>query len=136
VIKNTGITELKLNKKHNSINYHIVCISVAAKMMRIAKKIRILILLMHLLNYCIQNDSTHCCDFSRSIRLILRVFIPMTVSLITDIQVRFCPVIRFSFLSDLRGYISAYLCIASMDSQKHDSRGFLLFVLSILDHNI
>ena len=46
VIKNTGIPKLTLNKKHNSNNYHIVCKSVATKMMRIAKKIRILILLM------------------------------------------------------------------------------------------
>ena len=38
----------------------------------------------------------------------LRVFILITVSLITVIQARFCPVIRFSFLSSLRG---AYTCI-------------------------
>jgi len=31
MIKNTSIPELTLNKKHNSINYHIVCKSVAAR---------------------------------------------------------------------------------------------------------
>ena len=54
MIKNTGILKLTLNKKHNLNKYHIVCKSVATKMMRIAKKIQILILLMHLLSYCIQ----------------------------------------------------------------------------------
>ena len=39
MIKNTGILKLTLNKKHNLNNYHIVCKSVATKMMRIAKKI-------------------------------------------------------------------------------------------------
>ncbi len=38
MIKNTGIPKLTLNKKHNLINYHIVCKSVAARMMRIAKE--------------------------------------------------------------------------------------------------
>jgi len=34
----------------------------------------------------------------------------MTVSLITDIQVRFCPVIRFSFLPNLRG-VYLHICL-------------------------
>ena len=38
VVKNTSIPESTLNKKHNSINYHIVREAVAAKMMRIAKE--------------------------------------------------------------------------------------------------
>jgi hypothetical protein len=38
VVKNTTIPESTLNKKHNSINYHIVRESVAAKITRIAKK--------------------------------------------------------------------------------------------------
>ena len=38
VVKNTSIPESTLNKKHNSINYHIVRESVAARMMRIAKE--------------------------------------------------------------------------------------------------
>ena len=38
VVKNTTIPESTLNKKHNSINYHIVRESVAAKIMRIAKE--------------------------------------------------------------------------------------------------
>ena len=38
VIKNTSIPESTLNKKHNSINYHIVRESVAARIMRIGKE--------------------------------------------------------------------------------------------------
>jgi hypothetical protein len=38
VVKNTSIPESTLNKKHNSINYHIVRESVAAKIMRIGKE--------------------------------------------------------------------------------------------------
>jgi hypothetical protein len=38
VIKNTSIPESTLNKKHNSINYHIIRESVAARMMRVAKE--------------------------------------------------------------------------------------------------
>ena len=38
VVKNTSIPESTLNKKHNSINYHIIRESVAARMMRIAKE--------------------------------------------------------------------------------------------------
>jgi Reverse transcriptase (RNA-dependent DNA polymerase) len=38
VVKNTSIPESTLNKKHNSINYHIVRESVAARMMRIGKE--------------------------------------------------------------------------------------------------
>lgn len=38
VVKNTSIPESALNKNHNSINYHIVRESVAAKIMRIGKE--------------------------------------------------------------------------------------------------
>jgi hypothetical protein len=38
VVKNTSIPESALNKNHNSINYHIVRKSVAAKIMRIGKE--------------------------------------------------------------------------------------------------
>ena len=38
VVKNTTIPESTLNKKHNSINYHIIREAVAAKIMRIAKE--------------------------------------------------------------------------------------------------
>jgi hypothetical protein len=38
VVKNTSIPESTLNKKHNSINYHIVRESVAARIMRIGKE--------------------------------------------------------------------------------------------------
>jgi len=38
VIKNTSIPESTLNKKHNSINYHIIREAVAARIMRIAKE--------------------------------------------------------------------------------------------------
>ena len=38
VVKNTIILESTLNKKHSSINYHIVRELVAAKIMRIAKE--------------------------------------------------------------------------------------------------
>ena len=38
VVKNASSPESTLNKKHNSINYHIIRESVAARMMRIAKE--------------------------------------------------------------------------------------------------
>jgi hypothetical protein len=38
VVKNVSIPESTLNKRHNSINYHIVRESVAAKIMRVAKE--------------------------------------------------------------------------------------------------
>ena len=40
------------------------------------KKTQIQILLMHLLSYCIQIESGHCCNFSRTIRLINWEFYP------------------------------------------------------------
>ena len=38
VVKNTSIPESTLNKKHNSINYHIVREAVAAKMIENSKR--------------------------------------------------------------------------------------------------
>ena len=38
VVKNTSVPESTLNKKHNSINYHIVREGVAAGILRVAKE--------------------------------------------------------------------------------------------------
>ncbi len=38
VVKNTSVPESTLNKKHNSINYHIVREAVAAGILRVAKE--------------------------------------------------------------------------------------------------
>ena len=38
VVKNTSIPESTLNKKHNSINYHVIREAVAAGIMRVGKE--------------------------------------------------------------------------------------------------
>ena len=57
VVKNTSIPQSTLNEKHNSIHYHILGETVAAKIMQLAKRIRKRITLMRLRNYCTRIES-------------------------------------------------------------------------------
>jgi hypothetical protein len=95
MVKDTNILESTLSKKLNLINYHIV-----RKLLQLDDK-NCNEDTETLLSFCIQIKWALLYFLMDHWNANLRVFILITVSLITVIQARFCPVIRFSFLSQI-----------------------------------